>query len=147
LLPTVKWVNYAGYIWHRDYLEANFLRTSHRRYENWGFLSAEPSRYLTDAHTAFIGTSYQFTPKLTGMVDYSITAILGERGSGEVGTVLGPDNDLDNVTQFVSAGLGYAVSARWSVGVRYAYAVYHDNVYRALDSDYHTVGVSASVRF
>jgi hypothetical protein len=148
LMPSERWVKYAGYIWNRDRLEANFLRTNARRYDNnWGFLSSSSSRYITDAHTGFIGTSYQFTDNLSGSVDYSVTAILGQQGSGEIEAALGRDNDLDNITHHVGAGLAYRVSRHLSVGGRYAYAVYNDEVNRYLSSGFHTVGVLASLTF
>jgi hypothetical protein len=148
IMPTLKLVNYCGYVWYRDRLEANFLRTSARRYENnWVFLSANASRSVTDAHTAFVGASYEFTSKLTGSVDYSVTAITGELGSGEIETALADDNELDNLTQYVSAGLNYRVNRNWSVGARYGYAVYDDRINSELNSGYHTIGLMASLSF
>ena len=50
-------------------------------------------------------------------------------------------------SQYVSAGLNYRVSRRWSVGARYGYAVYHDRVNSGLNSAYHTIGLLASLNF
>jgi hypothetical protein len=148
LLPSEKWASYCGYIWHRDRLEANFLRTSARRYENsWLFLSSNESEYLTDAHTGFIGSSYQFTKKMFGSLDYSVTAIGGELGSGEIEAALARDNEMDNITQQVGVSLTYEINPHCSIGTRYAYAVYDDAVNSRLDSGYHTIGVLATLSF
>lgn len=148
LMPSERWTGYSGYLWHRDSLEANFMRTDLRRYEApWQFTAITRSRYLTDAHTGFIGSSYEFTKRWIGTVNYTVTAISGELGTGEIKDVLGRDNDLDNITHHVDAGLDYHIKPNWTVGARYAYAVYHDSINRRLNSGFHTIGVSASLKF
>lgn len=148
VLPTTNWASYAGYVWHRDRLEANFLRTSARRYENnWVFLPVTESRYLSDSRTAFVGSSCQFTEKLFGSADYAVTLITGDLGSGLIEEALAEDNELDNITQQIGLGLNYRVNRNWLIGTRYAYARYDDAVNDRLDSGYHTVGVLASLSF
>ncbi len=148
LTPSERWTGHGGYLWHRDSLEANFMRTDLRRYEApWQFTDITRGRYLTDAHTGFIGSSYEFTKRWIGTLNYTVTAISGELGTGEVKDVLGRDNDLDNITHNVDVGLDYHISPNWTVGTRYAYAVYHDSINRQLSSGFHTIGVSASLKF
>jgi hypothetical protein len=148
VLPSEKWAAYSGYIWHRDRLQAHFLRTSGRRYENdWLFLPTTDSRYLSDSHTAFIGSSYQFTEKLFGSADYSVNAITGEFGSGLIGETLARDNEMDNITHHLGFGFSYHIKPNWSVGARYAYALYNDAINSRLDSGYHVVGLFASMNF
>jgi hypothetical protein len=148
IMPTDPWTAYAGYVWNRDSLEANFMRTTARRYDNnWVFAAVNSSRYLTDAHTLFLGSSYQFAPRWLGTVDYSVTGISGELGSGDIEEILGRENELDNITHHVATGLNYHVTTNGTIGARYTYSVYHDSVNRRLNSGYHTIGILATIRF
>jgi hypothetical protein len=148
IMPSEKWTAYTGYLWNRDSLEANFMRTTARRYDaTWLFSAITPSRYVTDAHTLFIGNSYAFTARWVGTLDYTVTAIDGRLGTGQVEAILGRDNQLDNFTHHLSTGLNYQVNRNWNIGGRYAYAVYHDRVDRRLNSGFHVIGLLASLSF
>lgn len=147
-MPSKEATAYAGYLWNRDRVDANLLLTSARRYDNnWVFVSGDRERYLSDAHTVFVGTSYQFNSAVFGTLDYSVTSIDGDLGSGLIKGVLGNDGVLDNVAHNIGASLTVALQNNISVGGRYAYARYDDAVNNAFDSAYHTFSVMVTRRF
>jgi hypothetical protein len=111
------------------------------------FVSGDRERFMSDAHTLFAGTSYQFNKDVFGTLDYSVTAVDGEIGTGPVRAVLGRDNDLDNIAHHVGAGITVALRDNFSVGGRYTYARYDDAVNSAFDSGYHTFSVMVTRRF
>lgn len=150
LSPVTKANWYGGYVWNQDRLRGTFLRTSIRRYElsPWVW-AADPvqEEQLADVHTVFAGCSYQFTAKLTGLLDYSVSIVDGELGSATVADRLGSDNDLNNRWQQIGATLEYRVNDRWSAAARYAYNIYSDDVNKDLSGHYHTVGTYLTMKF
>jgi hypothetical protein len=147
-MATAETTAYAGYLWNRDRVDANLLLTSARRYDNnWVFVPSDRDRYLSDAHTVFVGASHQFNPRVFGTLDYSVTRIDGQIGSGTVRAVLGPDNVMDNIAHHIAGSLSFALRENVSVGGRYAYARYDDAVINAYDSAYHTFSVVVTRKF
>jgi hypothetical protein len=151
IMPSDPWMAYGGYIWHRDRLGADFLQTSARRYSDqatlWVFLPSDRSRYLIESHTAFVGSSYRFSERWTGTIDYSVNAITGQLGSGIIADSLGRESKVDNITHHVAMGLDYRLTKNVMMGLRYGYAVYRDDVQPRFDSGFHTIGLLATLEF
>lgn len=147
-IPTKMTTAYGGYIWNRDQLDANLLLTTARRYENnWVFRPTDREQYLTDSHTLFVGGSCQFTPKVMGTADYSITSIDGHLGTGPIKTALGTDTEIDNVTHNIGASLTVALANNFKVGGRYTYARFDDSVSSVFDGSYHIVSMMVTKTF
>ncbi len=146
--PSKTATAYAGYIWNRDQLDANLLYTTTRRYEaNMLYRVGGREQFLSDAHTVFVGGSCQFTPKVLGTADYSLTGVDGHLGTGPVKTALGSDNAIDNVTHNFGASLTVTLQNNVTVGGRYTYARYDDSVATAFDSSYHILSVMVTKAF